>query len=75
MANVLSQEMAEVLNQVVAATVQARVSQNVAEVLASVAVFVPKPIGTTSRWYGDLWGTDPEEAARFDMGLGEEWPI
>lgn len=72
MASRLSQEMAEVLNQVVHTTVKSRLSQMMAEVLATPGHFIPPPIGTTGKWFKDLWFTDPEEQARYDMGEPED---
>jgi hypothetical protein len=69
MANRLSQEMAEVLNGVLHSSVHSRLTQLVAEVLCTItALPPPKPIGTTGKWYKDLWFTDPEELRRYDMG-------
>jgi hypothetical protein len=60
--------MGEVLNQVTHSTVHSRLSQIVAEVLCTVTAAIPPPIGTTGKWYKDLWFTDPEETRRYDMG-------
>jgi hypothetical protein len=68
MANRLSQEMAEVLNAPPAALVDSRVTQLMAEVLCTLTTAPPPPIGTTGKWFKDLWFTDPEETARYDMG-------
>jgi hypothetical protein len=71
MANRLSQEMAEVLNAPPSALVHSRLTQLVAEVLCTLtAIPPPAPIGTTGKWFKDLWFTDPEELERYDMGEG-----